>query len=374
MRILYITNNPSLRSTTCVLDAIFKYRDRFGIRPTIVFPERGEWEESLRKEGVPCYVREQRIPETKKPVAFLRDLWFWARIIKKEKIDLIHVNEHDVYPVIKHVARLLSVKVIVGVRFVLTKGFASWAFSPNYIPNKLLFTSNDQLSKSRDALPTEISENDVIVFGNGRDLDALVKNDADEQVRKKLDIPLGTFVLGTASAIEPRKRLEDFIRVVHKTKASGYPVVGLIAGGGRYVVDSYKEELDTLVDVLDLSENIVFLGDFSDIRPFYQSIDIFLSTSELETFGMSVCEAMAFSKPVVAFEGGSVREVLGDSEYTFDNYDCDGMTNKVIDLIDNPEKLTEVGKQNCKRVFENFNAPILAQKAYSIYLQLLRAD
>jgi glycosyltransferase involved in cell wall biosynthesis len=49
------------------------------------------------------------------------------------------------------------------------------------------------------------------------------------------------------------------------------------------------------------------------MAPFLRALDLFVSTSEYETFGNSVCEAMACRVPVVAYAGGSVAEVIGDT-------------------------------------------------------------
>lgn len=374
MKILYLTNNPNLRSTTCVLDAIFKYRKVYNIEPVIAFPEEGEWSKALSNQGIECFIRQQGYPTKSRPFAFLKDFLFWVSLIKKERIELIHVNEHDVYPVIMYAARFLKKKVIVGVRFVLTESFSSWAFREGYVPQKLLFTSQDQVSKSKQALPFELSNDDVIVFGNGRDFDELISGRSTTiSLREKFKVPDETWVLGTASAIEPRKRLEDFIQVINQVKKEGHSVKGFIAGGGRYQVESYYEKLKMLVIELNLTEDIVFLGDFNDMNPFYSSIDIFLSTSELETFGMSVCEAMSFGKPVVAFEGGSVKEVLDDDNYVVENYDCRAMTLRVSILLSSKDARERAAFRNKQRVFDCFNAPILARNANNIYKQLLES-
>lgn len=371
MNILYVTLNSSLRSTTCVIDAAVGKLQPLGVNPIFVFPESGPWAETLKSKGIPCYFKEFLTPEKTKPLQFISNLLFWLKLFKRHKIQILHMNEHDYYPMLKHAAYLAKIPIVVGVRFVLEGGYAKWAFAAPYAPKKLLFTSHDQLARSRDELPADIPDSAIDVFGNGRDLDQLIAfPDVRNKTRESWSAQEQDIVLGTASAIRPRKRIEDFILLVDHLIKKGHKVKGVIGGGGKYADKEYFEALEQQIINLGLSEHVKMLGNMDEMAPFYQGIDIFVSTSELETFGMSVCEAMAFAKPVFGYEGGSVQEVLADPRFIVENKNLELLKALAEALLNEPESFNEIGIKHKKRVFDNFNADALADKLRVVYEQI----
>src|SRR5207247_4885658 len=109
-----------------------------------------------------------------------------------------------------------------------------------------------------------------------------------------------TVVVGTASAIRPRKQLEDFIRLIGRLRARGLNVRGVVAGGGRFADPDYARMLEGLIRQERLEDHCLMVGNLDPITPFMKAIDLFISTSRWETFGMSVCEAMLCGKPSLA--------------------------------------------------------------------------
>lgn len=371
MNVLYVTLNSSLRSTTCVIDAVVNQMRPKGLNPVFVFHDNGPWSRHLEGEGIKCYYKKFIVPSKANPLQFIANTIFWLKVFKQHKIDILHMNEHDFYPMVKHAARIAGVKIVVGVRFVLNGGYANWAFGSPYTPDKLLFTSNDQLSRSLEELPHDMKDGVVEVFGNGRDLDSLVKAPLTKEKCLWGPEDSKTIVLGTASSIRPRKRLEDFILIVESLIHEGYNVHGIIAGGGKYADPEYVTMLEGLIKMKSLSNTVEMIGNLDDMTLFFRSIDMFVSTSELETFGMSVCEAMAFGMPVAAYEGGSVQEVISDNSYVAPNLDRTRLLELVKKIINNFEKEKAYAERHKQRVFDNFNAPALANKLNIIYEELL---
>ena len=360
-----------MRSTTCVIDAAINHLPSTDYTPIMVFPEQGPWQQELKNNGVTTHIRPFSVPEKSKPFQFLANFLYWVRLIKLEKISLIHLNEHDNFPMIRHAACYCKVPVIVGVRFVLEGGYARWAFGGKYKPAKLLFTSQDQINRSITEIPRGIPEEDIILFGNGRDLKQFTQVESSaEKIRQNWEVEPKHFVLGTASVIRRRKLLEDFILLVGKLKDKGMPVKGIIAGGGRFADPVYFQELEQLIVKEGLSDSVKMIGNLDDIAPFYQGIDLFVSTSELETFGMSVCEAMAFAKPVIGYSGGSVAEVLGDKSCIVDVKDFSALVDLAAKFVTDPKLVKDKGNKGYIRAFEHFDAPMLAQRLDQIYKQV----
>jgi len=331
-----------------------------------VFPENGPWVEALAHKGITCLQRQFTSLDKSHLIRSIRSFIYWYSVIKRHNVDIIHVNEHDNYPVIKHVAGLMNIPTVVGVRFVLDGGYGKWAFGSSHRPSNLLFTSQDQLDKSKHDLPTDFPASRISVIGNGRNLEPLRSQVQDFKANSaKKDGK--SIVIGTASVIRPRKRIEDFIETIEELLNSGCNVKGVIAGGGKFADEKYFAYLQSLVKEKALNSSITFLGNVENVSEFYGSIDIFLSTSELETFGMSVLEAMACGLPVVTYEGGSVKEVLDDPQYTTQTGDKKDLFLKTKILVQNEKERELLGAKNRQRAFSTFDGQIIADRIMKVY-------
>ena len=84
-------------------------------------------------------------------------------------------------------------------------------------------------------------------LGNGRDLDELTSSLFHEGQATWKCKGGSTVVIGTASSLRPRKRIEDFILLIKEILDSGHNVHGIIAGGGKYADPEYVVMLEKLI-------------------------------------------------------------------------------------------------------------------------------
>ena len=90
---------------------------------------------------------------------------------------------------------------------------------------------------------------------------------------------------------------------------------------------------------------------------FFNSIDIFLLSSEYEGFGYVITEAMASCKPVVAFDIKSTSEIILDGKTGFITGlgKTNEMADRVMELAENPKLRASMGRGGKKRVEELFS-------------------
>jgi glycosyltransferase involved in cell wall biosynthesis len=368
MNILVISHNPSLRSTTCILDAAVNQFPQRGINMMFCFSHHGPWADELKTKGFKCSIQPFNTPDKNSPFKLIHHVWKWMKIIRQSKADYVHCNEHDNYPMIRHACYLLGIKVVVGVHFIIKNGFASWAFGGRFKPTILLYTSQYQLDESLPYLPPEFAKDNLVMAGFGRDFTSMTSADSKSSYRTLFDTE--AIIIGTASAIRPRKRIEDFVSLIARLRESGHNVKGIVAGGGQYADPTYYANLEKQIDELGLINHCKMLGNVDHMPDFYRSLDIFVSTSEMESFGMSVCEAMAFAVPTVGYSGGSVREVIGNNWCTTDDVNLPELLKKVETLLIEKEFAIELGKTQKERVMDNFDTPQLAGKLEQVYNSL----
>jgi glycosyltransferase involved in cell wall biosynthesis len=79
------------------------------------------------------------------------------------------------------------------------------------------------------------------------------------------------------------------------------------------------------------------MGFSRDTIPVYDASDVLLVTSNRESFGLTIVEAMARGVPVVATRCGGPEELISDGETGFlvDIGDTEAMADRVAVLLDN---------------------------------------
>jgi glycosyltransferase involved in cell wall biosynthesis len=105
----------------------------------------------------------------------------------------------------------------------------------------------------------------------------------------------------------------------------------------------------------------------------YNACDIFLTPSRLEGFGLSVAEAMACGKPVVATNCSSLPELVEDNKGGFlcrvDN--LNDFSEKIRYLGENEEERRNMGVFNRERVNQLFTIEKMVNNYIRLYRSLL---
>jgi glycosyltransferase involved in cell wall biosynthesis len=314
MTVLYLTNNPRLAGTARILLSWITLGAGQDVQSCVAVQSRGTLSEWLDAHAVPLIVTPMPWPDGRRPLASLMAAWRLARWARRRGVALIHCNEHDVYPFATLVRRFLRVPLVCHVRFVIDREFTTWAFRGWKRPQALLWTTEQQRHDSSEAIQGVVPDTLQHLIRLGPDA-AVFNPDSQARAAARLTLGLGddAFAVGMASALRPIKRVGDFIDLVEDLGRSDSRVVGLIAGGVVPGEEQYAEEIERRLRQSPLAARLRWVGHLEAMAPFLRALDLFVSTSEYETFGNSVCEAMACRVPVVAYAGGSVAEVIGDT-------------------------------------------------------------
>ncbi len=179
----------------------------------------------------------------------------------------------------------------------------------------------------------------------------------EPEATEKIEIIKGKKI-GMVGQIAPWKGQHNFIEVMAKVLKKRKDVYGVVIGD--VVFDKpenrkYKEMLLKRVKELGIDDRIIFTGYIKNPYPAMSSLDVLVHVpEEEEPFGRVLVEAMALKVPVVSHDIGGIKEVVGDAGFVLPYKDFDGMSEKILEIIENPslrEKLVEKGR---KRWEENF--------------------
>jgi len=113
-------------------------------------------------------------------------------------------------------------------------------------------------------------------------------------------------VLGGMGRLDKAKGFHHTIKAIKKLeKISDKKFIFKLAGSGLC-----EPFLRNLTKELNLEDRVEFLGWVQDKKSFFDSIDIFCMTSERETFGLVLLEAMKYGKPIISTNADGPKEIL----------------------------------------------------------------
>jgi glycosyltransferase involved in cell wall biosynthesis len=139
----------------------------------------------------------------------------------------------------------------------------------------------------------------------------------------------GAFTVLTLANLIPRKRVDRTLRAFARAFASDSEVRLEIGGDG-----SERARLEQLALSLGLQRQVRFLGQLErhEVRAAMQRADLFVLSSERETFGVVLIEALASGLPVVATRAGGPEDIVSSEVgYLVDQNDETGLVATLVD-------------------------------------------
>ena len=124
---------------------------------------------------------------------------------------------------------------------------------------------------------------------------------------------------------------------------------------------------------LGLRDKIKFLGKQPDVEDILKKADLLLSTSEYESFGMSIAEAMATEIPVVATCAGGIPEVVehGVTGYLAPVGNIQGLAQAALRILTCPCIHDQFGKAGLQRIRDHFHVDTITSQYESLYENVL---
>ena len=156
------------------------------------------------------------------------------------------------------------------------------------------------------------------------------------------------------------------IEVVKKLNDLGIDASVTFIGDG-----DLRPELEKMAEVLGVGTKVVFtglLGSAMEVREKLLDADIFILPTKAEGLPRAVIEAMAVGLPCLSTPVNGIPELL-EKEYMFDPMDSQGFTKKIIELLQNPEKMGQTSMRNINKARE-YEETVLQQRRIELYTKL----
>jgi glycosyltransferase involved in cell wall biosynthesis len=153
----------------------------------------------------------------------------------------------------------------------------------------------------------------VDVVHHGVDLQRFAPGPPEAGVRAELGASDDALLVGIVGRVDPRKQVDVVVRAVAKLGGLSRPVHLAVVGGAHLASREYSENLQRDAGML-LGDCVRFVGPRDDVPDILRALDVLVNASVAEPFGLTLVEAQACGRPVVAMRSGGAPEIVVDGE------------------------------------------------------------
>lgn len=304
-------------------------------------------------------VKHITIPDirSKNPVHILRCIRALQRIIKTEKIDVIHTHHRMAafYATLLKWYKKYTVINTCHCIFTDKRALTRWSYKRLHLI----------------AVGEQVKKNVVEFFGLPEHQVATLHNVVEAFDGKIDEIePLtawkqaGNLIVGNSGRICVLKGMDEFLRAIPQIQKHVPHSKFAIIGDGEE-----KDNLIALTKELGIEDDVAFLGYRTDVQNALAQVDVVALTSHSEGLPLTPIEAFSVGKPMVATAVGGTPEVVQDgvNGYLIPPRKVDEIAEKLVWILQDEEKRTAFGENAQRRFAEEFSFEIYEKKITEYY-------
>lgn len=216
----------------------------------------------------------------------------------------------------------------------------------------------------REGLPRPLFH----VISNGLDESIFTRFPRRSEARSMLGLGNENPMVLIIGNFQPEKNHEDFLRMAARVRRRIPETRFCMVGDGER-----REALESLAQKLELGDAVRWEGQQPDVLPYLAASDVFVNVSEREGCCNAILEAMAASRPTVAYAVGGNPELIvhGQTGRVVDFGDVSGLAEEVIRYLENSDLAIRDGARAAERASKCFLATTTAEKTVTLYRRLL---
>jgi len=204
----------------------------------------------------------------------------------------------------------------------------------------------------------------IVTIDNGIDLSpfAQARPILQEEISERPDA-----LIGLVGRLTPQKGCEYFLRAAQRVLIDFPRTLFVLVGEGPD-----RRKLEELVRDLSIAERVIFAGHREDMPGVYASLDILVLPSINEGLPMTLIEAMAAARPVIATPVGAIPKLIIPEQtgLLVNPRDPVGLAAALGRLISNPDLRHRLGRDGQAWVMRRFSAEAMAQQYAEIYQEV----
>ena len=330
--------------------------------------ERGAIAADLREAGVPFVSFGGRWKYDPRPVLRLR------RALVAGRFDILHAHLFLANVAARAAGRAAGVPVIITSHH----DTDVWMRAPHRLVERVTSGWSDLVVTCSEAVRRYAIERHRLSAARVRTLRnaievpmALPGAEARAAVRRDLGAGADEILIATLGRLdEPKKGLATFLEAAARVAAAEPRARFCLVGEGPA-----RTALERRARELRLEGRLSLAGERRDVFQILSGVDVFVQPSLWEGFGLTVIEAMAAARPVVASRVGGVPEVLRDGidGLLVPPGDPHALAQAILRLARDPDLAARLGAAGRARACSEFGIDGLVEATMRIYDELLEA-
>jgi glycosyltransferase involved in cell wall biosynthesis len=205
---------------------------------------------------------------------------------------------------------------------------------------------------------------------NGVDLSRYENQEPCCTLPEEYGMEPGSQIVGVVARLEPEKGHPTLLEAWPAVLRSVPDAYLLIVGEG-----SRRDALEALARDLRIAHRVVFTGRRDDVPAVTAALDVAVLPSYREAQGLSILEALALSRPVVASNVGGIPEMITDGEngLLVPPHDADALAASIVRLLRDHPFADTLGRAGHDMVHDRFDIAVMVSLVQQIYEDGARA-
>lgn len=362
--ILHLSETSEPGGSETVLAYIANNLDRDRYDSLVCLLSEGWLTDHLKRLGVRYEIIENR--RSYDPAFLVRLI----KLIRREHVALIHSHEFMMNVYGSVAARLTGIPMIGTIHgkvYFTEKKSRIAAYKLAVALSSRIIAVSEDLKKYFIENIGIRNDRKILTLYNGIDIDKYKPIAKSDDLRRKLEIPPGAVVAGTVGSLFKVKAFDQLIRAAGIVHATNPDFRLLIAGEGNE-----ESDLRRLIDELRLNDAVKLLGFRDDIPDLLNLFDIYVCSSLSEGLSLSILEAMASARPIVATRVGGNAELIADGENGFlvPSGNPEALAEKIKTLIDSEPLRIQMGQKSRVIVEQKFSLRKMIDDYQNLYEEL----
>lgn len=368
IRVAHLIHSPQIGGSEMVAAQICSNLDRSLFDPIFLMlnPGFGQMPEIMEKRGIP-YGNLRRTRRTRLLGPVLP-----AMLLRRLKIDILHVHHVAFFLQIHRAARLAGIPIVCLTEHDVLSATKTVKLAQGCVfaaKTAGFFSVVSQHIADHLVRKLDIPKSRLTVIPNGIDTNRFTPAGSPKILRELLPRGFNGKVILSVGRLAPEKDHANLLKALARLKNNGTDAFHLILVGDG----EEKQRLQDRIGKDGLAGRVTLAGMRTDVDLLLPGANLFILSSKTEGLPMALLEAMACGLPVISTDVGGVSEVIdhGRTGLLVPSSDPAALAAQIGSILGNRQFATRLGLAARQIVEKNFSQNKMLDQYSTLYLNLI---